>query len=199
MIGPLVVAAVRIGDEEKLKALGVRDSKELLPHRREYLANEIVKIAGHQIIKIEASDIDRFREQISLNEIEIVAFSKLINELDANEYFLDAVGVDLKKFRARVQAKLENPKELVASYGADKKFPVVSAASILAKVARDKAIREIASSLEQRINLPLGSGYPSDPKTIQFLVEWIRQFNEIPPHVRHSWATLKRIYQKKLI
>jgi ribonuclease HII len=199
LIGPLVVAGVCTENEEKLKALGVRDSKEILPHRRAYLANEIVKISNYQIIKVEAHEIDKLREQMNLNEIEVITFSKLINKLDAKKYFLDAVGVNLNKFKDSIQSKLENPKELVVSYGADKKFPVVSAASILAKVARDREIGKIASSLEHRINLPLGSGYPSDQKTIQFLKEWIEQFNEFPSCVRHSWTTLKRVYQKKLI
>jgi ribonuclease HII len=199
LFGPLVVAGVCTESEEKLRSLGVRDSKEILPPRRAYLANEIVKISNYQIIKIKAHEIDELREQMNLNEIEVITFSKLINELDADKYFLDAIGVNLNKFKENIQSKLENPKELVVSYGADKKFPVVSAASILAKVARDKAIKEIASSLEQAVDLPLGSGYPSDPKTTRFLKEWVRRFNKLPPCVRHSWATLKRIYQKRLI
>ncbi len=66
---------------------------------------------------------------------------------------------------------------------------MVSAASIIAKVHRDRSIRQ----LEAEIGMEIGSGYPADPKTIRFLNELVKEKAELPVYVRHSWKTVKRL------
>jgi len=39
----------------------------------------------------------------------------------------------------------------------------------------------------------LGSGYPSDPITKKFLKTWFEKFGKLPPHIRQSWNTSKKI------
>src|SRR5207253_5468086 len=74
-------------------------------------------------------------------------------------------------------------------HNADELFPVVSAASILAKVCRDRQMRTI----EDEIGMHIGSGYASDADTIAFLETWIRTHGSLPPHTRASWDTARRL------
>ena len=71
---------------------------------------------------------------------------------------------------------------------ADQDNVVVAAASILAKVTRD---REIAI-IEDKHGIVIGSGYPSDPKTKNFLRENV--YNpSLKEHIRFSWSPVKNI------
>jgi len=65
---------------------------------------------------------------------------------------------------------------------------VVSAASILAKVERDRAIAEL-----RRRYGDFGSGYITDAKTARFLERWIRTHGSYPDFVRKSWKPAKRL------
>jgi ribonuclease HII len=62
---------------------------------------------------------------------------------------------------------------------------VVSAASIIAKVNRDREIEKLRKKHD------LGSGYPSDSKTIGFIKEWVSQNGDVPVFVRKSWKPVK--------
>jgi len=65
----------------------------------------------------------------------------------------------------------------------------VGAASILAKVARDQAIVK----LEEKVGEPVGSGYPSDPTTQEFIKRYWRDNGRLPPGTRRSWKTVDRL------
>ena len=93
------------------------------------------------------------------------------------------------EFRRTIAKLLSFDVEIVSKHGADDLFPVVSAASILAKVARDAEMRKIEAELGEKI----GSGYSHDPETITFLEKWIREKGMLPPHARASWDTAKRL------
>jgi ribonuclease HII len=80
--------------------------------------------------------------------------------------------------------------KIISSHHADRKYPVVSAASIIAKVNRDRAIEKL------RKNHDLGSGYPSDSKTMNFIKEWISQNGDLPVFVRKSWKPVKILLGK---
>ncbi|RLI17232.1 ribonuclease HII, partial [Candidatus Bathyarchaeota archaeon] len=44
-----------------------------------------------------------------------------------------------------------------------------------------------------------GSGYPHDPRTVRFLEDWFRRNpGEVPPFIRGSWSTVKRIRRRLL-
>ena len=78
---------------------------------------------------------------------------------------------------------------MVSKHGADAHYPSVSAASILAKTKRDHLVDKIREELGQEI----GSGYPSDQTTINFLKSWYTEHGKMPPHVRMSWKTVDRL------
>jgi len=199
VIGPMVVAGVWIeeSDEEKLLRAGVKDSKTLTPGRREEIAAYIKNNFIHEVVVIEASDIDDLRKTMTINELEAYIFARVANKNFARIYFIDSAGNDSKEFGEMIKKNLKYG-EVICEHKADENYPVVSAASIIAKVERDRQIKKISEELEKIINKPLGSGYPSDEKTIEFIREWFEKFNEFPPHTRKSWKTLERIKQKKL-
>jgi len=200
VIGPLVVAGVTFQNESIMDGLGVRDSKQIAPKKREMLAKKIKEIAeNYEILIIPASDIDDMRKVITLNEIEVNAFSKVIEKLKPDICYVDAADVNDKRFGKDILSKINHKPKIISKHKADDIYPVVGAASILAKTARDENVKNIANNLEKKIDVPLGSGYPADPITKNFLKTWVETYGELPPHVRHSWKTAKRLINERNI
>jgi ribonuclease HII len=197
VIGPLVVAGVTFKDDSILIENNVRDSKTISPKRRAELA-EIIKdnAINYEIIKISASDIDDLRKIITLNEIEVNVFSKVIDKLKPNICYVDAADVNDIRFGRNIQLRLKNKTNIISKHKADEIYPIVGAASILAKTIRDKEIYEISRLLEKKIDSPMGSGYPSDPVTKNFLNKWYKKYKYFPPYVRLSWKTTQNIISK---
>jgi ribonuclease HII len=98
-------------------------------------------------------------------------------------YFGDQISLRLKQWRPPCKF------EIVSKHKADAIYPVVSAASIIAKVTRDRIIRDIEKELRKTLDKPMGSGYPSDSVTINFMENWIKAKGDLPPHTRRSWDT----------
>lgn len=203
VVGPLIVAGFVVDSkkEEELKRLGVKDSKLLSPEKRLELSEELERIAENIIVmRIQPCVIDDWHSKgLSLDKLEAKKMAEIIELSKAEKVYLDALTSRPKKFSKLVQSFLGSKVELVAENFADKKYPVVSAASILAKVERDKAIRE----LEQKVGKTIGRGYPSDPLTIKFLEELLEEKKKFPAFVRKSWSTAEILvakkFQKKLL
>jgi ribonuclease HII len=79
----------------------------------------------------------------------------------------------------------------VSEHKADSTYPIVSAASIIAKVQRDQAITRLHSRYGD-----FGSGYPSDPKTIEFVRNLVTSKQKLPSIIRHSWDSVRRIQEE---
>lgn len=190
VFGPLVVAGASFEDDLQLIKLGVRDSKKLTPNRREQLAIKIQKIAIKiKTIEIAAADIDEMRKVMTLNEIEVNAFVKIVEELKPDICYVDSVDVNDIRFGKTILSKLSYRPDIISKHKADDRYPVVAAASILAKTIRDEKVVRIAQELEKKLNLPLGSGYPSDVITQRFLHAWVHKYGSLPPYIRKSWKT----------
>ena len=189
VLGPLVVAGVMVESDVPLRHLNVRDSKKLSPERRELLAPEIEKVAKCEVVVVPATDIDVMRAQMSLNEFEAQLFARIVERLHPETAYVDAVDVDEIEFKRDILKLVPFEVEIVSQHEADDLFPVVSAASIVAKVRRDSEIRRI----EAEIGESIGSGYPSDPVTIAFLEKWIKEKGSPPPHTRLTWDTTRRL------
>lgn len=197
VIGPLVIAGVTFEDDSKLIEYNVKDSKKITPKRRETLAKKIREIAAdYEIIIISASDIDDMRKNMTLNEIEINVFIKIIDRLKPDICYVDAVDVNDKRFGRNIMSRLSFKPEIISKHKADDIYPIVGAASILAKTTRDMEVRKISQKLEKKLNFTLGSGYPSDPITKKFLRGWVEKFGELPPNVRHSWKTAQNLIKE---
>ena len=133
---------------------------------------------------------------MTLNQLEVFMFSKIIEKLKPDVCYVDAADVNEERFGKDILSHLTFKSKMISRHKADEQYPVVGAASILAKVVRDEHISQIAQELEPTLNLPLGSGYPADPTTKQFLVTWVSRFGTLPPHVRQSWDTCQQLIKK---
>jgi ribonuclease HII len=194
VIGPLVVAGVLVENDAELVHIGACDSKQLTPKKREQLAPLIKEAAAkYDIIVLPAADIDDLRKTMTLNELEVYVFSRVIQHLEPDVCYVDAADVNEVRFGRDILAQLPKKPTMVSKHKADDIYPIVGAASILAKTTRDEHIRQIAHEFEQKLQLPLGSGYPADPITQRFLKAWLDTYGDLPPHVRRSWETAQNL------
>jgi ribonuclease HII len=192
VIGSMFVAGLVVEEEQlfDLAAWGVRDSKQLSADRRKMLSKRISAAAADlYILEVAPRVIDELRHVMTMNELMVRSFAQVLARLRADRAILDAADVDEARFAERVRAQSGTSMEILAEHQADQRHPVVSAASILAKVRRDESIREI----EAAFSCQIGSGYPSDPQTIEFLKSWLKDHGELPPFARHSWSTAQNI------
>jgi len=191
VLGPLVVAGVSADEPgtEDLKLLGVRDSKKLSSRRRESMYPEILKISSRVCsLRIEPPEIDLYVSQgkkyRKLNYIEAVYFARVIDQLDAERVTVDASDSRPERFREIITENMKARCRVRAVHKADRDFPLVSAASIVAKVERDRAVEKLKRNFGD-----FGSGYPSDPDTSVFFIERMREGRPVPPFARKSWKT----------
>lgn len=189
VLGPLVVAAVR-GPRRAFAELGVEDSKELAPDERERLARRVRDVAdGVAVEELPPSAVDEAVRGRGLNTLELEAFASVCEAVGAEAVVADACGPDEGAFAADLARRLPEAASVDAAHGADASDPVVSAASIVAKVRRDAAVAELAEEL----GADVGSGYPSDPGTRSFLESWVEEEGELPPGTRASWSTAREL------
>lgn len=194
VLGPMVVAGVKVHDDGDLIELGVKDSKKLSPSKREEMEQKIKDRCEFTIKTIPAKEIDLLRKSMSLNLLEVKKFAEIINELclESDTCYVDSASVDENKFKEMINKNLQFHPQIISKHGADDDYPVVSAASILAKVKRDRKTQEISEEL----GVDIGSGYPSDMKTREFLKNWISNKGSLPPYTRKSWETSQELMNR---
>ncbi len=188
VIGPLVLAGVLLeeGHQRELRALGVRDSKALSRERRAELLPRIERVAqAVECAILPADDLEG-----NLTQVELAATARLIAKLRPERAVIDApVGPRaIPAYREALRRRLPFACELVVENRADARYPVVAAASIVAKVQRDREILELRARYGD-----FGWGYPSEPKVQRFLREWYAKHGSFPKCVRARWATAQRI------
>jgi len=200
VMGPLVLAGVAHEETALFADMGCTDSKLLTPDRRRALDRELRRTQGVRIevrlVEAEILDAER-RAGRTLNAIELARFQDIANTLGATEVWVDAADVDADRFGRFLGGGLAPTTRIVSEHKADVTYPIVGAASIVAKVARDAAVAKLARRLERKVNLPLGSGYASDPLTQAFLRRWLADFGELPEGTRTTWATAKDLVAPK--
>ena len=192
MLGPLVVAGISISKSKVnlLKKQGIRDSKKLSPRARERLYKKIIQIVDdYYVVKIPPRVIDKSVSNHSLNHLEAKYMAKVISKLSPSIAFVDSCDINSKRFGKEI-SKLTSNTKIRSHHHADSKFITVSAASILAKVSRDRAI----TRLKKKHNI--GSGYPSDPKTKAFVKKSIRR-NQNLTFLRKSWKPVQILMKKR--
>ena len=192
VIGPLVMCGYLIDEKKlkKLKKLGVKDSKQLTPKRRENLAPKLKKLSDDFILlKLSAKDIDKLRTTTNLNKLEIERMHHMIDLLEPDKVIIDALEQE-KRFYSKI-ASAHNGIEMIIENFADRNYIEVAAASVIAKVHRDRDMKRLHDKYS------LGTGYCSDPKTISFLKDWIKKNKEFPDFVRKSWITAQCIKSEK--
>ena len=202
VLGPLVVGGFLYEtgsnpalSQTALRAVGADDSKAL-SHKRRVAVRAALMTLGMPIVReVPPAAID----DVNLNTLEIEAFLEIITESKPDHVFLDA------PVNPRGIPKLRE--QLIAASGvhswtiepkADSTYPVVGAASIFAKVFRDDAVATIQAESRANGDGDVGSGYPSDPETRAWLMQFIRSGRPFPPSVRTRWGTIDILRQAAL-
>jgi len=207
VIGPMILAGCLINEltEEEFKKLGIKDSKELTPKRREFLAKIIRKKAEtFEVVITHPNEIDeKLTSGTNLNILEALKTAEIINKINKGynriKVIIDCPSVGIGKWTDFLKLKIENLSnlEIVCEHKADKNHISVSAASILAKSAREKEMDMLRKIYGEEI----GSGYTSDPSTIKFL-ETNAQKHENSGIFRKTWETwritIANIHQRRL-
>ncbi|HMK33022.1 MAG TPA: ribonuclease HII [Nitrosopumilaceae archaeon] len=194
VLGPLVIAGVSV-ERTKIKHLseiGVKDSKQLSPNAREMLYKKIITIVDdYYVARISPKIIDQSVRKNQLNHLEAKYMAKVISKLRPDSSYVDSCDVNPARFGKQI-SKLANFGKIYSRHHADSRFVIVSAASIVAKVNRDMAIEKLRQKHD------LGSGYPSDSKTMKFIKNWILNHHETPVFVRKSWKPVKIMMKSNL-
>ncbi|XP_044309962.1 ribonuclease H2 subunit A [Varanus komodoensis] len=211
VLGPMVYGicycpVVRQGDLETMK---VADSKTLTEIQREELfeklddAKDSVGWALHILSPNFISNSMQRRAKYNLNALSHdTAIGLIQHALDSgvqvSEVFVDTVG-PADKYQEKLKQHFPEL-EVTVKPKADSLFPVVSAASICAKVARDRVVKnwKFVEDLED-VNMDYGSGYPNDPKTKEWLTQNLDPVFGFPQFVRFSWSTAQTILESKAV
>jgi ribonuclease HII len=197
VLGPLVIAGISFDSIKinKLKEMGILDSKKTSPKKRVLLFEEIFNLCESIFIcKINCSTIDKFVNYNRLNKLESKFMTIIADNLHANKIIVDSCDVNPFRFQQEIKKNLTNKEISIYSFHkADSDNVIVSCASIIAKVTRDNEIVKIQKSLGKDI----GSGYPSDPKTIRFIHNEINVKGS-KNYIRFSWKPVKQIINKNI-
>jgi ribonuclease HII len=204
VLGSMFAAAVRV-DPDALPA-DVGDSKGIQPDRREELAGEIREVADAvAVAEIPAARIDD--PETDMNGLTVAAHAEALDAValadepddetasrstsrsdsDALPAYADAGDADADRFERRVASRVAGV-DVRAEHGADATHPVVGAASVVAKVERDAHVARLAEEFGD-----VGSGYPSDPTTREFLRQYVDANGRLPACARESWQTSRDV------
>lgn len=188
VLGPLLVGAFLLEGEDQapLRAAGADDSKVLSAKARAAAQAKLRILGLGEVRRIEPAEIDAG----NVNELEIAAFLAHVAALKPDRVYLDAPvhpkGIPALKRRLIAASGV---KDWVVEPKADATYPVVGAASIWAKLARDAAIEALGE---------VGSGYPSDPITRAWLDARLQEPGPLPACVRTRWGTIESLRQQRL-
>ncbi len=201
VIGPMVLAGCLISEDiqDSLKKLGVKDSKQVTPKRREFLVDKIKEIAEtFEVVLASTSEIDGDeRGDNNLNSLEARKMAQIINKINKGfgkiKVVVDCPSTNIAKWRDYLMTQVENLSNLdiICEHKADKNHVAVSAASILAKSTREKEM----DKLKKKYGAEIGSGYCSDPTTMKFLEKNAEKHKDAGIF-RKSWITWKRAIEK---
>lgn len=198
VIGPLVMVALAIDEEgeRRLRWMGVKDSKLLSKTVREELFERIKEvIVDFRVEVIEPDAIDHALKDpdLNLNWLEAETSARIVSELNPDKIILDCPSTNINSYKSYVYERLskavKDKAELIVEHKADLNYISVAAASIIAKVIRDRQIEHI----KLEVGIDFGSGYMSDEKTQQFLKKY---FLKHPQYFRKSWESYKRLVRE---
>lgn len=203
IIGPLViaVAAMPVDKMNILKENGVKDSKLLSEKQREEIFKNIEHQIKYELVIIPPREIDDAvnSQTYNLNWLEADKGADLLNKLDVklsneiSEAVIDCPSTNIAAYTKHFQEHVDNRDiKLIVEHKADFNHLIVGAASIIAKVTREKELEK----LKKKLKIDFGSGYPADPNTKEFLKKnWNKK--EYQHIFRKSWATYKDLVDKK--
>ncbi|MEZ3116988.1 ribonuclease HII [Halobaculum sp. MBLA0147] len=213
VLGPMVAGAVRASPDRLPD--GVADSKRLSASDRERLAERLrsdeAVATATAVVPVAAIDAP----ETDMNELGVAGQAVALRCVarDGDRAVVDAADVSAERFGDRLQTTVAatdgddaDPHPLLAAgdgdpegvappsevdvtaeHGADDRYDLVAAASILAKVERDRRM----AAIDERYDRPVGSGYPSDETTREFLAAYVTETGSLPECARASWQTAR--------
>lgn len=194
IIGPLVVAGISVRETKiaQLTEMGVRDSKALTPKARARLFGEIMKVTDSVCVrKISPVEVDDSVSLRGLNRLEAKVMAAVINNIGADEVYVDCCDVNPERYRDHIGQHLSCSPKVHSMHHADAINVVVSAASIVAKITRDHEVEQIRKKYRG-----IGSGYPSDDRTMRFIRRWVAKNGTAPKFARKSWKPLRLLLEQ---
>jgi ribonuclease HII len=197
IVGSLVIAGISIRESKIaiLKEMGVKDSKLLTPKARARLFDRIIKVADAVCIrKINPIEVDESVMLKGLNKLEAKVMAIVINNISAKEVYVDCCDINPQRYKGYLEQHLTCAPEIHSMHHADATNIVVSAASIIAKITRDQEIQRIRTKYRN-----IGSGYPSDERTMKFISRWVIKNGSAPEFARKSWKPLRLMLEQTMV
>ncbi|QPB44391.1 ribonuclease HII [Medusavirus stheno T3] len=203
VIGPMVYACAYcpVEDQQSFRSKGYNDSKQVKPAARERLFKALVEEPNlgfkSRIISAEEISNGSFRrpEPYNLNQISYDAAMELVQRVldegvNVTHLYVDTVGDDVK-YQAMLARRFPKIDSITVESKADATYPIVSVASIVAKVLRDGVTEAlpIPELGDGPIDRRYGNGYPGSKDA----KDWMRRhFDPLfgwPSIVRFNWST----------
>ena len=170
LAGPVVAAAVILDPNNPIE--GLADSKKLSKKRREELHDEIKsKALAWSIARAEAAEID----ELNILQASLVAMSRAVAALSIPPEHVLVDGNKLPEMNCSAEAIIKG----------DEKIPAISAASIIAKVARDREMDEMDIEYPG-YGFSKHSGYPT-----KIHLQALQELGVTPIH-RRSFGPVRR-------
>jgi ribonuclease HII len=203
IIGPMILAGALIdkNQEAKLKRMNIRDSKIIAHPERIKLSKAIKENSySHFVAKAFPKEIDEAVESHSLNVLEAKKAAEIINTINNSKYqketikvILDCPSINTTKWQETLMKFIQHKENLqiICEHKADANHISVGAASILAKVVREEEVEII-----KKKHGNIGSGYPADPITKEFIKNKGKELKD-SGIFRKSWSTWKNLFPEK--
>ena len=156
VLGPLVMAALAVKEEniKKLEWMGVKDSKKLSAQVREELFEQIREVVEDfriEMIEPDAIDLSVNGSESNLNWLEADTSARMISELDPDTIIVDCPSPNIAAYKSyfasRLSKAVRDKAELIVEHKADVNYIVASAASVVAKVIRDRHIEHLKTEI----------------------------------------------------
>ncbi len=193
----MFAAAVRVPDAGLLPA-DVDDSKKLSVERREEMAAEL-RADDRITVGVAEIPVERIDDpETDMNTLTVAAHAEAIAEVvgadeeSQQEGIVDAGDTSEQRFARRVADRVPAAVDLTAEHGADEDHAVVGAASVVAKVERDAHVSALAEEYRGEFG-DVGSGYPHDSVTREFLETFVAEQGRLPDCARRSWSTCEDV------
>ena len=196
VIGPMVMCGALIEEENlpRLIALKPKDSKLMTASEREEMYPKLLRVLKHRkVFVLQPQEIDKAvhgHDGLNLNKLEARKSAEILNEFNPDRAIIDCPSNNINSYKIYLKKLVKNKEiEMILEHNAER-YPLVAAASIIAKVNGDREIEKI----RKQIGIDFGSGYMSDLKTVEFLK---KNFENYPELFRKSWFPYQELVNKK--
>lgn len=184
VLGPLVVALVHWNPSRLPDPPLLRDSKRMNAEQRETAASFIRSHCRVAVVAVPAWALARQTDPMTVLEARAIAGS--LRHMPSASVICDRLETGHRSHELIRRAHPD--RELRFESGADDRHPGVSAASVVAKIERDRALAQLRERWGE-----MGSGYASDPSTRGWLEQWARSGRPWPHFVRTNWRTIQEL------